>query len=201
MNNQGSAEEIRLILQMGSDEQFECMAPPDIRIGEIVAELYDQTGNSALDSGGGNVRAVIDLIDADNPANTKRINPDQTLEKASLFDGAILRISLERLAGERASPAGDTASGRSRKQRTVDDYDRIAEKMFEKLRLNRYIHPVFGASDEAVDEKYCFVIMSFRNKVLNEVYQYYVKPTLESLGFTVRRDDEIFEVSIIMQEI
>ena len=66
----------------------------------------------------------------------------------------------------------------SRFQRAEEDYDRIAEKMFEKLQLKKYIHPVFGASDDAVDEKYCFVIMSFRNKVLNEVYQYYVKPTL-----------------------
>ncbi len=98
MNDSRGAEEIRLILQTESNEQFECMVSPDMSIIDVVAQLYDEQGWPRADSSGRGVRAVVDLVDPDNPVNTKRINSDQTVDKASLYDGAILRVSSESLA-------------------------------------------------------------------------------------------------------
>jgi hypothetical protein len=63
-------------------------------------------------------------------------------------------------------------------------------------------NPNFYQRDYPVtSDVFCFVIMPFGDPLLQEVYQAYIKPTIESLGIKCVRGDDIFSTGSIMEDI
>lgn len=53
-----------------------------------------------------------------------------------------------------------------------------------------------------VDPSLCFVIMPFSSQELNDVYEYFIKPTIEdTCGLTCERGDDVFGSNVIMDDI
>ncbi|MDM8515090.1 ubiquitin-conjugating enzyme E2 [Desulfobacterales bacterium HSG16] len=93
------SNEIRLVLETQSGEKFICSVPRDMKLSTIIADFFEELELQATDSKGQGLRGVIDLADPENPNRTKRLNSDQTVEEAGLFDGATLRFFPESIAG------------------------------------------------------------------------------------------------------
>lgn len=88
-----------LFFETPSRQRLKTNVPPDTQINELIAELYEELNWSATDSGGTGVRAVVEIVDPDNPDRTKRLRADQTVKDAGLYDGATIRVSPEAVAG------------------------------------------------------------------------------------------------------
>jgi hypothetical protein len=62
--------------------------------------------------------------------------------------------------------------------------------------------PLFSRRDFPVGEDpSCFVIMPFHVPLLEEIYRSYVKPTIEALGISCVRGDDVFSTNAIMEDI
>jgi len=62
------------------------------------------------------------------------------------------------------------------------------------------INPIFGAAEYSIDPRLAFVLMPF-SKDLTEIYQTFVKPTVETFDLVCRRADDIKSNKAIMQDI
>ncbi len=205
MANNPDESEIKLVLEV-EGEQFKCFASPDDRIIDIVDALWnfeDAPLNGKRPKGS---VVLVDLVVPRNPGKTESVDTHLTLFEASIFKEAYLKVRFKRSrskpkVSQNPLPNTEPPADNGERQPSDEDYDRIADKMIEKLQFKNCIHPVFGVYDGTVDENYCFVIMSFRSKVLDQVYENHVKRVMESLGFEVKRDDEISEINVIVQGI
>jgi hypothetical protein len=62
------------------------------------------------------------------------------------------------------------------------------------------INPIFGRTHLRIDDRLAFVLMPFRDD-LDEIYETYVKPTVESKGLQCRRADDIKTGTKIIEDI
>ena len=62
------------------------------------------------------------------------------------------------------------------------------------------INPIFGAAEYSIDPRLAFVLMPFAED-LTEIYQAFVKPTVETFGLVCQRADDINSNKAIMQNI
>jgi len=62
------------------------------------------------------------------------------------------------------------------------------------------INPIFGAAEYSIDPRLAFVLMPFTDD-LTEIYQAFVKPTVETFDLVCRRADDIKSNKAIMQDI
>lgn len=62
------------------------------------------------------------------------------------------------------------------------------------------INPIFGAAEYSIDPRLAFVLMPFTDD-LTEIYQTFVKPTVETFDLVCRRADDIKSNKAIMQDI
>ncbi len=62
------------------------------------------------------------------------------------------------------------------------------------------INPIFGAAEYSIDPRLAFVLMPF-SEDLTEIYQTFVKPTVETFDLVCRRADDIKSNKAIMQDI
>lgn len=62
------------------------------------------------------------------------------------------------------------------------------------------INPVFGSASYSIDPRLAFVLMPFTPE-LTEIYQTFVKPTVESFDLVCQRADDIKSNKVIMQDI
>ena len=62
------------------------------------------------------------------------------------------------------------------------------------------MHPIFKGRDFLVEEDLCFVLLPFREQFLR-IYKDHIKPTLEDIGLTVMKSDDIFTTTEIIEDI
>jgi len=98
--NQNKNDEIRVIFQDTARKQYEVLLPRNDKLNEVSAEFFDEIYGEPIDEFGTSQRAVAELVDPNNPDNTKRLNGDETLDKLGIWDGAIIRIFPESIAGQ-----------------------------------------------------------------------------------------------------
>lgn len=60
--------------------------------------------------------------------------------------------------------------------------------------------PIFGRRGFKLNKKLCFVLCPFKEP-FNTIHIDHIKPSIESLGFSVKRADDIYGVSPIMEDI
>lgn len=92
-------ETIQLCIQSPDGERFECDVPADVELSRLAADFFEERGWPTRDIHGRGQRAVVELVDPENPDRTKRLRGEQTVGGAGLYNGAILRIFPESIAG------------------------------------------------------------------------------------------------------
>jgi ubiquitin-protein ligase len=97
--NGNANEQISLYIESPDGEQFECEISAATKLSRLAADFFEARGWPTSDSRGRNQRAVVELIDPENPDRTKRLRGEQSVDDAGLWDGAILRIFPESIAG------------------------------------------------------------------------------------------------------
>lgn len=84
----------------------------------------------------------------------------------------------------------------------VEQYYKSEVLFFERIAKEVRINPIFKGRGFFLEEKSCFVLMPFNNEFnLQEIYQDSVKKVIESLGFTCKRADDIYETKPIVETI
>lgn len=90
---------IRVFIESPDGERFECDLPADMPLSNVAADFFEDRGWPTTDSRGRGQRAVVEVVDPNNPDRTKRLRGEQTVGDAGLWDEAILRIHPESIAG------------------------------------------------------------------------------------------------------
>jgi len=93
-------ETIRLYIESPDGERFECEVPAGTGVNMLSADFFAARDWPLQDSRGRGQRAVVELVDPENPDRTKRLRGDQSVGDAGLWDGAVLRIFPESIAGQ-----------------------------------------------------------------------------------------------------
>lgn len=84
----------------------------------------------------------------------------------------------------------------------VEQYYKSEVLFFERIAKEVRINPIFKGRGFYLEEKSCFVLMPFNNQNnLQEIYQDSVKKVIESLGFSCKRADDIYETKPIIETI
>lgn len=84
----------------------------------------------------------------------------------------------------------------------VEQYYKSELMFFERLAKEVKINPIFKGRGFFIEDKKCFVLMPFNNENhLQEIYTDQVKTTVESLGFSCVRADDIYETKPIIETI
>lgn len=91
--------EISVFIEDTSGNRFECDIPDNTQLNQIAADFFEDRGWPTTDSQGRGQRAVVELVDPENPDRTKRLRGEQSAEDAGLWNGAVLRIFPESIAG------------------------------------------------------------------------------------------------------
>lgn len=90
---------MKIFIEDTAGDRFECDIPLSMELSTLAADFFDARKWPTTDNQGRGQRAVVELIDPENPDNTKRLRGDLNVEKAGLWEGAILRILPESIAG------------------------------------------------------------------------------------------------------
>ncbi|HEX8772812.1 MAG TPA: ubiquitin-conjugating enzyme E2 [Pyrinomonadaceae bacterium] len=90
---------VQVFIEDTAGERFECELPADTELSRLAADFFEERGWPTQDGHGRGQRAVVELVDPENPDRTKRLRGEQTVEDAGLSRGATLRIFPESIAG------------------------------------------------------------------------------------------------------
>jgi ubiquitin-protein ligase len=90
---------VQVFIEDTAGERFECELPADIELSKLAADFFEERGWPTQDGHGRGQRAVVELVDPENPDRTKRLRGEQTIGDAGLPSGATLRIFPESIAG------------------------------------------------------------------------------------------------------
>lgn len=93
------AETIKVYIEDTAGERFECDLPPDTKLNKLAADFFEERNWPTTDNRGRGQRAVVELVDPENPDRTKRLRGERTIKESGLWDGAVLRIFPESIAG------------------------------------------------------------------------------------------------------
>ena len=89
----------KIIVEDTSGDRYECEISANTTLESLAADFFEDHDWPTTDSRGRGQRAVLELVDPENPDRTKRLRGEETVEKAGLWDGAIIRIFPESIAG------------------------------------------------------------------------------------------------------
>lgn len=92
-------EKISLFIESPDGQRFECEIDSDTKLNKLAADFFEDRNWPKIDNKGRGQRAVVDLVDPKWPDRTKRLRGEQTIGDAGLFNGAILRVFPESIAG------------------------------------------------------------------------------------------------------
>jgi ubiquitin-protein ligase len=98
-NTNENQDTINIIIESTSQKQYEVSVPKDTLLKDLSTEFFEDIYQEPRDQQGFQKRAVAELVDPKNPDRTKRLNADATIDELGLWDGAILRIFPESIAG------------------------------------------------------------------------------------------------------
>ncbi|HEY0406344.1 MAG TPA: ubiquitin-conjugating enzyme E2 [Pyrinomonadaceae bacterium] len=90
---------IKVYIEDTAGERFECELPAKTQLSKLAADFFEERGWPTQDGRGRGQRAVVELVDPENPDRTKRLRGEQTVGDAGLWSGATLRIFPESIAG------------------------------------------------------------------------------------------------------
>ncbi len=95
-----SEEEFRTIrVEAPSGERFEADVPCGTPVSRLAADFFEAQGWPTQDGRGRGHRAVVELVNPDDPDDAKRLNGDDDICDAIQEDGVVLRIFPESIAG------------------------------------------------------------------------------------------------------
>jgi hypothetical protein len=83
----------------------------------------------------------------------------------------------------------------------VNEYITSEAKHLEKLAKQVRINPLFQGRDFYVNDTLCFVLMPFHEKKVQEIYEDHIKPSVEKMGLTCKRADDIYGTNPIIEDI
>jgi hypothetical protein len=90
---------LKVFIEDTAGERFECELPAGTQLSKLAADFFEERGWPTQDGRGRGQRAVVELVDPENPDRTKRLRGEQTIDDAGLWSGATLRIFPESIAG------------------------------------------------------------------------------------------------------
>ena len=90
---------VTLYVEAPSGERFEADIPVDVRISKLAGDFFEAQGWPMQDRHGRGNRAVVELVDSENPDETKRLSGDLDIAEAGIQNGDLLRIFPESIAG------------------------------------------------------------------------------------------------------
>ena len=93
------SDTIKIYIESPDGQRFECEVPSTIQLSKLAADFFEERSWPKRDNKGRMQRAVVDLVDPESPARTKRLRGEQTIAESGLFNGAILRVFPESIAG------------------------------------------------------------------------------------------------------
>lgn len=109
----------RIFVESPAGERFEADVPCGVKIGKIAADFYEVQTWPTQDARGHGQRAVVELVNPQNPDDTKRLNSDQDICESGVRDGDTLRVFPESIAG--------IVDERARLRALIADYNEIEE--------------------------------------------------------------------------
>jgi ubiquitin-protein ligase len=89
----------RIFVEATSGSRFEAEVPCGTKLSKLAADFYESQRWPLQDDRGRGQRAVVELVNPDNPDDTKRLNGDVDICEAGVQDGDTLRIFPESIAG------------------------------------------------------------------------------------------------------
>jgi len=90
---------VRIYIETPSGDRFEADIPCEVKISQVTVDFFESQGWPLEDRRGQGQRAVVELVDPQNPDNTKRLNSNWGICESGLRDGDTLRIIPESRAG------------------------------------------------------------------------------------------------------
>jgi ubiquitin-protein ligase len=90
---------IRFFLEEPSGNTYRAEAMSDTLVGDLAADFFEERNWPTRDQAGRPQRAVVELVDPDDPERTTRLRHDQTLEEGHVCDDSTVRIGPESIAG------------------------------------------------------------------------------------------------------
>jgi len=92
-------ESTSIFIEAPSGERFEADVPRGTRLSKLAADFFESQGWPMQDARGRGQRAVVELVDPEDPDETKRLNGDDEIENSGVRDGDTLRVFPESIAG------------------------------------------------------------------------------------------------------
>ena len=194
-------ELLTILVESPSSERFEAEVPPDTRVAKLAADFFESQGWPVTDRTGRGQRAVVELVDPENPDRTKRLNGEFTLSEAGISSGRILRIFPESVAGGRSYTGSEDIFANTYNVITEDMIQSAVEKALQQADFKRVFHPIFCGSGFRVEDDLCFVLMPFGPEDLQIVYQDHVCNALKQCKLRVQRADDIYGTGSIIEDI
>jgi ubiquitin-protein ligase len=93
------AQTRRIFIEAPSGERFEADVPLDVKFGKLAGDFFESQGWPTQDRRGRGQRAVVELVNPNDPDDTKRLNASHTIDEAGIREGDVLRIFPESIAG------------------------------------------------------------------------------------------------------
>lgn len=89
----------RVVVESVAGDRFQAEIPINTPLKELAADFYADRGWPLRDAQGRGQRAVVELVNPQDPDDTKRLNGEDNLDQAHIRDGDTLRIFPEAIAG------------------------------------------------------------------------------------------------------
>jgi ubiquitin-protein ligase len=99
MADEQNEKTLRIFIETPSGDRFEADIPCDTKINQVAVDFFEAQGWPVTDRLGHGQRAVVELVNPENPDNTKRLNSNRGICESGLRDGDTLRIIPESRAG------------------------------------------------------------------------------------------------------
>ena len=106
-----------IVIQSTDGAKFGASVSSGLTFGALASNFFENQEWPTEDSQGRGQRAVIELVDPDDPEHTTRLNSDETLEDMGIEDGAIFRIFPESIAG--------AVNEKARLRALIDDHNKM----------------------------------------------------------------------------
>ncbi|MET0649057.1 MAG: ubiquitin-conjugating enzyme E2 [Pyrinomonadaceae bacterium] len=91
-------ESVTLYIESPDGQRFECEVDLNTQLNKLAADFFESRDWPTV-VGGRSQRAVVELVDPENPDRTKRLRGEQTVKDSALWQGATLRVFPEAIAG------------------------------------------------------------------------------------------------------
>lgn len=200
-----------MYIESPTGEKFEAEVPPSTTVATLAADFFESQGWPLSNQAGRHQRAIVELVDAKNPNETKRIDGGATIDQAGIIDGDTVRIFPEPVAG-----GGELFIGLDeifkdayklidvstlRHDITTSDVENAVENVFRRIGFRHTLHPIFRGTGFKTEDDLVFVLMPFGSEDLQNVYYDHIRSTLEKFKLRVKRADDIYGTGAIIEDI